>query len=68
LEVSKFVDDPKKFVSPALLSKVEKEFALTFVVDLWRIRVGKDLTLCELLNREYDTFVVWPNLGIKSCV
>jgi hypothetical protein len=28
------------------------------VVGLWRIRVGKDPTLCGLLNEEYDTFVV----------
>jgi hypothetical protein len=43
---------PKKFVSHALVSIFEKRFPLTFVVGLWRIRVGKDLTLCGLLNRK----------------
>jgi hypothetical protein len=40
------------------------------VVGFWRIRVEKDPALCGLLNREQDTFVVWPNLGINlvSCV
>ena len=52
------MDDPKKFVFPALVSIFEKRFPLTFVVRLWRIRVGKDPALCGLLNEEYDTFVV----------
>jgi hypothetical protein len=38
------VDGPKKFVSPAPMSRFEKRFPLTFVVRLWRIRVGKDPT------------------------
>jgi hypothetical protein len=51
LGVSKFVDNPKKFVSPALWA-IWEEIALTLVVDLWRIKVGKDPTLCGLLNEE----------------
>jgi hypothetical protein len=46
------VDDPKKFVFPALGAKIEKEVALTLVVSLWRIRVGKDMALCGLINGE----------------
>jgi hypothetical protein len=34
----------------ALVSIFEKRFPLTFVVRLWRIRVGKDPALCGLLN------------------
>jgi hypothetical protein len=52
LGVSKFVDDPKKFVFPALVCKFEKKNPLTLVVGLWRIRVEKDPTLCGLLNGE----------------
>jgi hypothetical protein len=52
LGVSKVLDDPKKFVSPALVSRLEKRFPLTFVVGLWGIRVGKDPALCGLLNGE----------------
>jgi hypothetical protein len=39
LGVSKFVDDPKKFIFLALVSKFEKNNPLTLVVRLWRIRV-----------------------------
>jgi hypothetical protein len=35
------------------------------VVGFWRIRFEKDPALCGLLNGEYDTFVVWPNLRIN---
>jgi hypothetical protein len=35
------VEDPKKFVSPARWASLRKGFALTFVVGLWRNRVGK---------------------------
>jgi hypothetical protein len=44
---------------------LRKEFALTFVVGLWRIMVEKDPALGGLHNGEWDTFVVWSNLGIN---
>jgi hypothetical protein len=47
-----YYNDPKKFISPTLVSRFEKRFPLTFVVGLWRIRVGKDLAFCGLLNGE----------------
>jgi hypothetical protein len=45
-------DDTKKFVSPAHWAMIEKVITFTLVVDLWRIRVGKDPTLYGLLNGE----------------
>jgi hypothetical protein len=32
------------------------------------IRVEKDLTLCELYNRDVDILCGWPNFRNKSCV
>jgi hypothetical protein len=50
LGVSKSVDNPKKFVFPALVSRFEKKNPLTLVVGLWMIRVEKYLALYGLLN------------------
>jgi hypothetical protein len=52
LGVSKFVDDPKKFVFPTLVRKVWEKNPLTFMIGLWRISVEKDPGLCGLLNGE----------------
>jgi hypothetical protein len=34
------------------MRRFEKRFPLTFVVELWRIKVKKDPALCGLLNGE----------------
>jgi hypothetical protein len=33
-----------------------------------RIRVERDLALCELLNRDVGNLCGWPNFENKSCV
>jgi hypothetical protein len=33
-----------------------------------RIRVKRDMALCELLNGDIDNLCGWPNFGNKSCV
>jgi hypothetical protein len=45
-----------------------EEIALTLVVGLWRIRVGKDPAHCGLLNEKQDTFVVVAEARVKLCV
>jgi hypothetical protein len=42
---------PRSLYHP-LVEQIWEEIALTLVVGLWRIRVGKDPTLCELLKEE----------------
>jgi hypothetical protein len=42
---------PRSLYHP-LVELIWEEIALTLVVGLWRIRVGKDLALCGLLNKE----------------
>jgi hypothetical protein len=35
---------------------------------LERIRVERDMALCELLNGDIDILCVWLNFGNKSCI
>jgi hypothetical protein len=42
---------PRSLYYP-LVEKVEKEIALTLLIGVWRIRVGKYLGFCGLLNGE----------------
>jgi hypothetical protein len=66
--VTKVVIDIRKFVFPSPLWEFDSETELDLGNYSKRIRVERDLSLCELLNGDVGILYGWPNVRNKSCV
>jgi hypothetical protein len=66
--VTKVMVDLEKFVLPSLCRDLIVKTKLDLGDRSKWIRVEKDSTLCELLDRDVGNLCGWPNIGNKSYV